>query len=136
MYYLASEPSQWNMNWLFRPQISAFSYTCIPVYRPKMRVNFFWEKGRLDIIQQPVKWPFISCYFLRVSQVSGYIWGHNFWTNWDLDLLSTSKWPQFCERWSNSWRKNGRKMAIYKVSFISKQSTVKKIYFLALNWPI
>ena len=32
---------------------------------------------------------------------SGYIWGHNFRPNQDLDPLSTSKWPsepQFCER--------------------------------------
>ena len=43
---------------------------------------------------------------------SGYIWGHNFWTNQSLDPLSTSKWPsepQFCERYSYSWQKNGQK---------------------------
>ena len=36
---------------------------------------------------------------------------HNFWTNWYLELLSTSKWPsesQFCERCSYSWQKNGQ----------------------------
>ena len=41
------------MKLLFRTQISVSSYTCIPVYRPKMSVHFFGEKGRLDIIQQP-----------------------------------------------------------------------------------
>ena len=33
---------------------------------------------------------------------SGYIWGHNFWTNKNLGPLSISKWPfkpQLCERW-------------------------------------
>ena len=37
---------------------------------------------------------------------------HNFWTNWDLEPWSTSKWPsepQFCERWTYKWRKNGQK---------------------------
>ena len=37
---------------------------------------------------------------------------HNFWTNQDLELINTSKWPsesQFHERWSYSWQKNGRK---------------------------
>ena len=38
---------------ILRTEIVPFSYTRIPVYRPKMRVNFFWEKSRLDIIQQP-----------------------------------------------------------------------------------
>ena len=34
----------------------------------------------------------------------------NFWTNYDLDLFSTSKWPselQFCERYLCRWRKIG-----------------------------
>ena len=34
---------------------------------------------------------------------------HNFWTNYDLDLFSTSKWPsdlQFCERYKGRCRKN------------------------------
>ena len=41
---------------------------------------------------------------------------HNFWTNYDLDLFSTSKWPsnrQFCERYKGSVEKmtrNCRKM--------------------------
>ena len=37
---------------------------------------------------------------------------HCFWSNWDLDTLSTSKWPsrsQFCEIFLYSWRKNGQK---------------------------
>ena len=35
---------------------------------------------------------------------------HNVWTNYDLDLFSTSKWPselQFCERYLCRWRKIG-----------------------------
>ena len=35
---------------------------------------------------------------------------HNFWTNFDLDLFSTSKWPselQFCEIYLWRWRKIG-----------------------------
>ena len=36
---------------------------------------------------------------------------HNFWSNQDVDLLSTSKWPsepQFCERWTYIWQKRAR----------------------------
>ena len=57
---------------------------------------------------------------------SGYIWGHNFWTNQDLDPISTSKWlsePQFWEIWSNSCQNiagNGRKKVIYhSLSFLN-----------------
>ena len=35
---------------------------------------------------------------------------HNVWTNWGIDLFSTSKWPsepQFCERYLCRWQKNG-----------------------------
>ena len=35
---------------------------------------------------------------------------HDFWTNYDLDLFSTSKWPselQFCERYVCRWQKIG-----------------------------
>ena len=45
---------------------------------------------------------------------------HNFWTNQNLDQLSTSKWPsetQFCERWTYIWQKmagNGRNIVIYQ----------------------
>ena len=59
---------------------------------------------------------------------SGYIWGHNFWTNQDLDPLSTSKGPpelQFCEKYTHIWRKmasNGCTKVIYKETFVSKQS--------------
>ena len=48
---------------------------------------------------------------------------HNFWTNYDLDLLSTSKWPpepQFCQRWRHRLQKNsinGRKTAIHHLLF-------------------
>ena len=37
---------------------------------------------------------------------------HNFWPNYNLNLLSTSKWPselQFCERYVCIWRKFGWK---------------------------
>ena len=39
-----------------------------------------------------------------------YVLCHNFWTNYDLDLFNTSKWPselQFCERYLCRWRKIG-----------------------------
>ena len=45
---------------------------------------------------------------------------HNFWTNQNLDQLSTSKWPsepQFCERWTYIWPKmagNGHNIVIYQ----------------------
>ena len=41
---------------------------------------------------------------------------HNFWSNQNVDLLSPSKWlsePQFCERWTYIWWKNGQKW-LYK----------------------
>ena len=37
---------------------------------------------------------------------------HNFWTNYDLDLISTSKWMsefQFCERYLCRWQKSDQK---------------------------
>jgi len=52
----------------------------------------------------------------------------NFWSNQNVDLLSTSKWPsepQFCEIWTYIWQKmvrNGRTKAIYKGTFISIQT--------------
>ena len=51
----------------------------------------------------------------------GYIWGHNFWTNQDLDLFSISKWPsepQFCERWTYKWQKKWPERVLQQ-SFIS-----------------
>ena len=53
---------------------------------------------------------------------------HNFWTNQNLNQVSTSKWPselQFCERCTYIWQKmarNGLKTVIYKGTFISNQS--------------
>ena len=44
---------------------------------------------------------------------------HYFWTNWDLDMSSTSKWAsesQFCKIYWCSWKKmakNGRKTAAW-----------------------
>ena len=66
---------------------------------------------------------------------SGYIWGHNFWPNQDLDPLSSSKWPlepQFCERWTYLWQKMARKghsKVIYKGTFVSKRSLLEKHIF-------
>ena len=57
-----------------------------------------------------------------------FILWHNYCTNKDLDMLSTSKWPsepQFCQRWTCICQKNGQKWLynlICGVSFISKQS--------------
>ena len=65
-----------------------------------------------------------------------YIWVHEFWTNVDLDLLSTSKWPsepQFCERWKYIWQKNGQKWSYnsyLRVTFILKQSLPKLNYWI------
>ena len=70
---------------------------------------------------------------------SGYIWGHNFGTNWNLGPLSISKWlsePQLCERWRYIWQKTGQKQS-YKsylwLTFISKQSLVKFHFMESLN---
>ena len=68
-----------------------------------------------------------------MCKASIYIWGHNVWTNQDVDPLSTSKWPtepQFCERWIYSWQKmarNGRKIAIYQCySFYSDYTSQER----------
>ena len=66
-------------------------------------------------------------------EASGYIWGHNFWTNYDLDPLSTSKWPSeppFCERWRYIWQKNGQKRSYnsyLRVTFISDHSLARQL---------
>ena len=50
---------------------------------------------------------------------------YNFYTNWDKDMLSFSKWLfelQFCKRYLCSWQKmalNSRKIAIYQLQFFS-----------------
>ena len=84
---------------------------------------------KMAIYQLPFFWSSPN-----LHAASGYIWGHNFWTNQDLDPLSTSKWPsepQFCERWTYIWRKKGQKgrtEVIYKGTFISKQSLSEQLY--------
>ena len=48
----------------------------------------------------------------NLQRASGYIWGHSFWSNRDLDPSSTSNWPsepQICERCTRRWWKNGQK---------------------------
>ena len=45
---------------------------------------------------------------------------HYFWTNWDLDMSSTSKWAsesQFCERQTYSWQKMAK--MVIKWAFVS-----------------
>ena len=59
----------------------------------------------------------------NLNGASGYIWGHNFWPNQDLDPLSTSKWPsepQFCEKMA----RNGRTKDIYKGTFVCIQTLI------------
>ena len=49
---------------------------------------------------------------------------HNFWTNQNVDLLSTSKWPlepQFCERWTYI-------MAFPVVEFSRERYKIRKVY--------
>ena len=64
----------------------------------------------------------------NLQGASGYNDGHSFWTNQDLDPLSTSKRPsepQFCGRYTHIWQKmasNGHTKVIYKGTFVSKQS--------------
>ena len=68
---------------------------------------------------------------------------HNFWTNHNLDQLSTSKWPsqpQFCEKWTYLWKKmtgNGRKIVIYQyLSFRSDYIYPHHLWFLKLQLTI
>ena len=55
------------------------------------------------------------CFFTKLQNTKNgniCIFWHNLRTNQILDLLSTSKWPskpQFCERWTYKWQKNGQK---------------------------
>ena len=72
---------------------------------------------------------------------SGYIWGHNFWTNQDLESLSTTKWPsepQFCERWTYIWQKMARNYWFmrnihFESVFSSKMSTFAHFHPHLLN---
>ena len=65
------------------------------------------------------------------------IFCHNFYTNHNLDLFNTSKWPsesQFCERWTYIWQKLARgslSKVIYKGTFISNQSL---LYLFSWQW--
>ena len=59
---------------------------------------------------------------------------HNFWSNQNVQLLSTSKWPQFCERWRYLRQKNGQKRSYngyLRVTFVRSLFT----YFLGQNVP-
>ena len=50
--------------------------------------------------------------FVGMKKKLNQAFGHSFWSNWDLDMISTSKWPsdpQFCERHLCNWPKNDQK---------------------------
>ena len=73
---------------------------------------------------------------------SGYLLDHSFWTNWNSDLLSTSKWPsepQFCERKAYIWQKSGQKRSYsshLRVTFVSDRSLIPligRLYFDTLT---
>ena len=63
---------------------------------------------------------------------------HYFWSNQNVDLLSTSKWPsepQFCERWTYILQKmarKGRTKVIYKGTFICIQ-TLGSLMFVDIS---
>ena len=53
----------------------------------------------------------------------------SFWSNWDLDTFSPSKWPsapQFCERYICSWQKSDQK-------WLENGQTQKLSFFY---WPV
>ena len=60
MYYIASEPYHWIIAHA-NSSIFVYLYTRIPA---KNECQFFWEKSRLDIIQQPapisLHWKFLN----------------------------------------------------------------------------
>ena len=69
----------------------------------------------------------------------------SFWSNWDLDTFSPSKWllaPKFCERCSCSWQRMARNGVkgpnLYVVLFVSKQSLtgelLSKLWKTVANW--
>ena len=67
----------------------------------------------------------------NLHRASGYIWGHNLWPNQDLDPLSISKWPsepQFCERKTHIWRKNGQKRTYKGHTYIKGHSFRNSLY--------
>ena len=65
----------------------------------------------------------------------------NFWTNHNLDQISTTKWPsepQFCERWTYIWRKMARNYWFmrnihFESVFSSKMSTFAHFHPHLLN---
>ena len=58
---------------------------------------------------------------------SGYIWGHNFWTNQDLDLSFVKDEHTYGKKMA----RNGPTTVIYKGTFVSNQSLVD--YLLIIN---
>ena len=64
---------------------------------------------------------------------------HNFWTNYDLDLFSTSKWPlelQFCESYLCRWRKIGWKWSMatyYAASFLPHYRRALFLHLVVFN---
>ena len=61
---------------------------------------------------------------------------HNFWSNQNVDLLSTSKWlseSQFCERWAYIWQKNGQKWLYKGHIYIKGHSFPYRLYLYFLE---
>ena len=83
------------------------------------------------------------CFWPKLQKnKNGNIWVlcHNFWTNQNLNQVSTSKWPselQFCERCTYTWQKmarNGLKTVIYKGTFILNQSLCSWMSLNLYKW--
>ena len=84
----------------------------------KLRFGFFWPPTPLRLhflwYKSLQKVNFFD--HLPTSSRKRSLWTApcSFWSNWALDVFSTSKWPsavKFCEKYICSWGKNERKMA-------------------------
>ena len=93
-FYARTTDKRWLNPWFLAAQIQ------IPV------PNKYLGYGQRVIIRESKT----DCYSKRPTLFGlRCIFCHNFWTNYDLDLFSTSKWPsdlQFCERYKGRCRKN------------------------------
>ena len=75
------------------------------IFKTVELVSFWCVKTHFGKL--PMKWCIFRHNKIWLESISC-----RFWSNWDLDTLSTSKWlsrPQFNERYSCSWQKNAPK---------------------------
>ena len=99
------------------------------ILRCWLSLNLKWYKS-YNITKQTQFSFFLQNHKKNENRNIWVLW-HNFWANYDLDLLSISNnpsEPQFCERWTYIWQKSGQKWLYdghLRVTFVSDQSLHK-----------